>query len=233
TPGLMPGLGLTVNGISDFNSAQLNENQRQITHYGVVALQEKLGPMDFQLSAFQRYSSLYFTPDPLGDLLFNGIAETAYRRSIATGTQFDGSYRVNDQHMVRAGRSLRRTRRAAAGIGAVLQRDGRAVMGPLLCEIACAARERPMLAYDVADRFRSVGWQPEDELAAAASPAAAAPTAKRSNNRLSEPIGSCGSLSPPIRHQEPSIIRATNGNCGSSKPPFDRGSGRDGKATWF
>src|SRR5213078_4132967 len=40
TPGLMPGLGLTVNGISDFNSAQLNENQRQITHYGVVALQE-------------------------------------------------------------------------------------------------------------------------------------------------------------------------------------------------
>src|SRR6266480_7114376 len=103
TPGLMPGLGLTVNGISDFNSAQLNENQRQITHYGVVALQEKLGPMDFQLSAFQRYSSLYFTPDPLGDLLFNGIAETAYRRSIATGSQLDGSYQVSPDHTVRAG----------------------------------------------------------------------------------------------------------------------------------
>src|SRR3954447_7841278 len=97
TPGLSPGLGLAVNGIADFNSATLNENQRQITHYSIVALQEKLGPMDLQLSIFQRYSSLYFTPDPLGDLLFNGIAQNAYRRNIATGTQGDGSFRLKTQ----------------------------------------------------------------------------------------------------------------------------------------
>jgi len=123
TPGLMPGLGLTVNGISDFNSAQLNENQRQITHYGVVALQEKLGPMDFQLSAFQRYSSLYFTPDPLGDLLFNGIAETAYRRSIATGSQLDGSYQVSPDHTVRAGYFLQGERSISSTNSLVLPTD--------------------------------------------------------------------------------------------------------------
>src|SRR5438874_2344787 len=119
----MPGLGLTVNGISDFNSAQLNENQRQITHYGVVALQEKLGPMDFQLSAFQRYSSLYFTPDPLGDLLFNSIAETAYRRSIATGSQLDGSYQVNPDHTVRAGYFLQGERSISSTNSLVLPTD--------------------------------------------------------------------------------------------------------------
>ncbi len=98
-----PSLGLTVNGINDFNSSFLNENQRQITHYGIVALQQKAGDLDYQVSAFQRYSSAYFSPDPLGDLLFNGIAQTAYRRSIATGSQGDASYRLFADHTARFG----------------------------------------------------------------------------------------------------------------------------------
>jgi outer membrane receptor protein involved in Fe transport len=123
TPGLSPGLGLAVNGITDFNSAALNENQRQITHYSIVALQEKLGPMDLQLSAFQRYSSLYFTPDPLGDLLFNGIAQNAYRRSIATGSQADGSYRVNAEHTLRAGYFLQGERSISSTNSLVMSVD--------------------------------------------------------------------------------------------------------------
>jgi outer membrane receptor protein involved in Fe transport len=122
-PGRSPDLGLVVNGITDFDSATMNENQRQITHYGIVALQEKLGPMDFQLSAFQRYSSVYFTPDPLGDLLFNGIAQNAYRRSIATGSQFDGSYRINPEHTVRAGYFLQGERSTFATNSLVLPTD--------------------------------------------------------------------------------------------------------------
>ncbi len=95
--------GLAVNGITDFHSSLLNENQRQITHYAIGALQKKLAGADFQLSVFNRYSSIYFSPDPFGDLLFNGIAQTAYRRSIATGTQGDGSYRLSPEHTLRAG----------------------------------------------------------------------------------------------------------------------------------
>jgi outer membrane receptor protein involved in Fe transport len=95
--------GLVVNGMTDFDSSKLNENQRQITHYAIGAVQKKLDNADFQLSVFNRYSSLYFSPDPLGDLLFNGIAQNAYRRSIATGTQGDGSYRLSPDHTLRAG----------------------------------------------------------------------------------------------------------------------------------
>ncbi|MBV9551415.1 MAG: TonB-dependent receptor, partial [Alphaproteobacteria bacterium] len=102
-PAQTPGPGLTVNGTTTFDSSDLNENQREITHYGIVAVQKKLDDIDFQVSAFNRYSSVYFTPDPLGDLLFNGIAQTAYRRSIATGTQGDGSWRIADDHTLRAG----------------------------------------------------------------------------------------------------------------------------------
>lgn len=102
-PGQMPTTGLTVNGISNFDSALLNESQRQITQYAIGTLQKKIDALDFQVSAFTRYSSVYFSPDPLGDILFAGAAQSAYRRSIASGTQGDGSYRINADHTLRAG----------------------------------------------------------------------------------------------------------------------------------
>ncbi|HEX3861190.1 MAG TPA: TonB-dependent receptor [Stellaceae bacterium] len=120
-PGQVPGLGLTVSGASDFNSSLLNENQREITHYGIAALQKKIDALDFQLSAFTRYSSVYFSPDPVGDLLFNGIAQNAYRRSIATGTQGDGSYRLSPDHTLRAGFLLQGERSIAQTNSLVLE----------------------------------------------------------------------------------------------------------------
>ena len=120
TPGQSPGLGLTVNGTSSFDSSLLDENQREITHYGIASLQKKLDDIDFQVSAFSRYSSVYFSPDPLGDLLFNGIAQTAYRRSIATGTQGDGSWRVTDDHTLRAGYFVQGERSTSATNSSVI-----------------------------------------------------------------------------------------------------------------
>ena len=49
-PGQTPSLGLTVDGISDFNSSLLNENQRQITDFGILALQKQVDGLDFQVS---------------------------------------------------------------------------------------------------------------------------------------------------------------------------------------
>jgi outer membrane receptor protein involved in Fe transport len=103
-PGQTPDLGLTVNGISDFPSALLNENQRQINNYGILALQKRVGDIDLQIAGFTRYSSVYFSPgDPIGGILFDGISQTAYRQSWATGTQGDGSWRINPEHTLRSG----------------------------------------------------------------------------------------------------------------------------------
>jgi outer membrane receptor protein involved in Fe transport len=123
TPGKSPGMGLTVDGVSDFDSGNLNENQRQITHYSILSLQKKSGPLDFQVSAFNRYSSVYFTPDPLGDLLFNGVAQTAYRRSIATGTQGDASLQFNPDMTLRAGFFIQAERSTFATNSLVLPTD--------------------------------------------------------------------------------------------------------------
>jgi hypothetical protein len=54
------------------------------------------------LSAYTRYSWLHFSPDPAGDLLFNGIAQQATRWNAAYGVQADGSWRINEQHTLRA-----------------------------------------------------------------------------------------------------------------------------------
>jgi outer membrane receptor protein involved in Fe transport len=98
-----PTLGFAVNGISDFNSANLNENQHERTDFAIISLQKHVHDIDAQISAYARYSSLSFSPDWLGDLLFNGIAQQATRTNAAYGIQADGSWRINDQHTLRVG----------------------------------------------------------------------------------------------------------------------------------
>ena len=86
-----------------FNSAQLNENQYEDTQYGVLALQRSVNGFDGQLSYFTRYDDLHFTPDPVGDLLLNGIASDISRQAYTNGLQGDASYLVTPTHTVRVG----------------------------------------------------------------------------------------------------------------------------------
>jgi outer membrane receptor protein involved in Fe transport len=90
-------------GITNFNSASLNENQYEDTQFGVLALQRSVNGFDGQISYFTRYNQLHFVPDPVGDLLLNGIASDITRQSFSNGIQGDASYIVNDAHTVRAG----------------------------------------------------------------------------------------------------------------------------------
>jgi TonB-dependent receptor-like protein len=89
--------------LGNFNSAQLNENQFEQTQYGVLALQRSVNGFDGQISYFTRYNNLHFTPDPVGDLLLNGIASDISRQSYTNGIQGDASYLVTPAHTVRMG----------------------------------------------------------------------------------------------------------------------------------
>jgi outer membrane receptor for ferrienterochelin and colicins len=101
--GLQPGLGLVVNGQSAFLSDNLQETQHEAAQYAIVSWQHAEGPLNWQTSLSARYTTLHFAPDLLGDLLYNGIAQDAYKSDTAFGWQTDGSYRVSDAHTVRAG----------------------------------------------------------------------------------------------------------------------------------
>jgi outer membrane receptor protein involved in Fe transport len=96
-------LGLNVNGASTYPSALLNENQQESANFGMLSLQKHTDAVDAQISLFSRNNYLHFTPDPLGDLLFNGISQLATRSDFATGIQADGSWKANDTHTLRGG----------------------------------------------------------------------------------------------------------------------------------
>jgi outer membrane receptor protein involved in Fe transport/opacity protein-like surface antigen len=90
-------------GITNFNSALLNENQYEDTQFGVLALQRSANGFDGQISYFTRYNFLHFMPDPVGDLLINGIASDITRESYTNGIQGDASYVINSAHTIRTG----------------------------------------------------------------------------------------------------------------------------------
>ncbi len=93
-----------LNGQSSFEPAKLDQNQREITHYGLVAYQYAGGALNVQIAPFVRYSQTRFTPDPRGgDLILAGVADTSRLSSLTTGVQADGSYTLSDGHALRFG----------------------------------------------------------------------------------------------------------------------------------
>lgn len=101
-PGQAP--AFTYNGRSTFDSALLDQNQVENTHYGVLAYQYTGDKLNVQVAPFIRYSRTHFTPDPSGgDLIFNGFADESRLSSLALGVQVDSSYALSDSHKLRFG----------------------------------------------------------------------------------------------------------------------------------
>src|SRR5882724_8659032 len=59
----------TAFGVSNFDSSLLNERQKELNQFNVVAYQKSGDGIDYQLSYFNRYSQLHFIPDQIGDLV--------------------------------------------------------------------------------------------------------------------------------------------------------------------
>ncbi|SDG45090.1 MULTISPECIES: TonB-dependent receptor [unclassified Duganella] len=92
-----------VGGASVPDSSQLDERQRELNRFLVLSLQKSVGDLNYQLSGFHQYSELHYTPDPIGDLAYNGVASNTLRSNTANGLQFDASYKLNATHTLRTG----------------------------------------------------------------------------------------------------------------------------------
>jgi outer membrane receptor protein involved in Fe transport len=128
TAGLTPTLGLTdindpYGGGTYYPSADENETQREITHYAVLSYLHSQGAFDFQISSFGRYSSLNFSPDQVGDLLYNGIAQSAYKQDIALGGQAEAAWHLGDSHTIRGGVIVETDRLSSDTTSSVLPED--------------------------------------------------------------------------------------------------------------
>jgi outer membrane receptor protein involved in Fe transport len=103
-PGQVP--MFKVNTLTTFDSTLLDERQREASQFGVLSYRKSGEDFTFQLIGFTRYTSLRFSPDPNGDLIFNGIAQAAKQNNFANGLLAEGSYTLGPAHTLRAGVSL-------------------------------------------------------------------------------------------------------------------------------
>ena len=101
--GLGPEGQLVVNGQYQYLSNDLNETQHELAEFAIVSWQHSQGALDWQTSLAARYTSLHFMPDPVGDLLYNGISQDAFKSDTAFSWQTDASYRLSATHTLRAG----------------------------------------------------------------------------------------------------------------------------------
>ena len=108
--GLQPDGTYAVNGSSAYLSNALNERQLERTAFGQFAYLHNSGPLTYQASLAARYSSLRYRPDTLGELLFNGQAQQAYKQDFAIYAQFDAAYKLGDANTVRGGFVISRDR---------------------------------------------------------------------------------------------------------------------------
>jgi outer membrane receptor protein involved in Fe transport len=90
-------------GPATFDSANLDERQKEQNYYGVVTYQKSVADLNFQISAIGRNSDVHFLPDPVGDLYFNGVASDVNRKLYSGGLQADASYELGDKHTIRGG----------------------------------------------------------------------------------------------------------------------------------
>jgi len=127
--GLAPGIAnadgmpLDVNGQTTYPSAALDENQRELNHFMVLSWQHSKGALDIQTSATARYSSLTFDPDTLGDLIYNGLSQEAYKQNVAYALQSDAAYKLGDVHTLRAGLFLQSDHSKSATVSEVIGLD--------------------------------------------------------------------------------------------------------------
>ncbi len=102
TPDVTPVYQL--NGVASYSSVNLKESQLEQNYFGILALQGKIGEnLNYQIAAFSRYERTQFFPDPIGDLIYNGVASNVFNGDYANGMQGDFSYRLSEAHTIRFG----------------------------------------------------------------------------------------------------------------------------------
>ena len=118
SPGGTP--GFVVDGVSELDSTVVDETQLEQSYFTVLMYKKATAAYGVQVAAYTRYSSLAFHPDPLADLLFNGLSQRIDRSSLATGLQADARYALTPSHTLRAGVLFAADRTTVASTSAVL-----------------------------------------------------------------------------------------------------------------
>jgi outer membrane receptor protein involved in Fe transport len=88
---------------ANYPSSAIDSTLDQQDYYGVLALNGVIGPnADYQLAYSSHYNRENFNPDPIPDLIYQGVAPTIFTSDFSNSLQGDLSYRWGE-HSFRTG----------------------------------------------------------------------------------------------------------------------------------
>ncbi|HTY55611.1 MAG TPA: TonB-dependent receptor, partial [Candidatus Binataceae bacterium] len=91
-PGLTPLFGLAGVNPSRYPSTDINETLNQDYYFGILALSGVIGPsINYQIAYTGAYSTIEFNADPIGDLIYQGVASTSFHSEFDNSLQTDVS----------------------------------------------------------------------------------------------------------------------------------------------
>ena len=159
-PGKSPAFDLA--GVTPPDSTKLDANQRERNNFQVLSFQSSLGDgTDYQISLFNRSSSVHYQPDPVGDLTYNGVAADVVRRNVATGLQFDASKQLNARHTLRGGLFVQRERGSVANASTVFPADDH---GKQTSDVPLTVQDDSRLGGHLFGAYLQDEWQPTQAL---------------------------------------------------------------------
>ena len=159
-PGVAP--QFTLNGKSTFDSAKLDQNQRQQSQFGVLTYQHSGDRVDFQFAPFVRYARARFTPDPQGgNLIFNGGDSDLTQSSLAYGAQTDAGIKLGDRHHLRGGLFYQRERTKTDSINRVFAVDAAGNQASDVPIVIALGQSQSGTSFGA---YLQDEWQPSDNL---------------------------------------------------------------------
>ncbi|MEP7296365.1 MAG: TonB-dependent receptor [Burkholderiales bacterium] len=159
-PGEAPTYALA--GATPPDSQNLDARQRERNTFEVLTFQSSLDTAtEYQVSLFNRTTSVRYLPDAVGDLTYNGVAADVARRNVASGLQFDLSRKLNEQHTLRAGVYLQRERGSVANTSTVFPADAD---GNQTSDVPLTIQDDSRLGGHLAGVYLQDEWQPTKAL---------------------------------------------------------------------
>ncbi len=87
-----------------YPSTAMNSRLDQQDYFGVLALDGVVGEdVDYQLAYSSHYNNQNFHPDPIGELIYNGVSSHVFNSDFSNSLEGDLTYRWNNAHTFGAG----------------------------------------------------------------------------------------------------------------------------------
>ena len=104
TPGQLP--QFTLMNAPPIPSSALNENQNEQRYFAILGYERHFDNLTIRPSLFYSYDRILYTPDAVGDLLYQSVAGRTLNQLSSIGPQFDATYALGDQHLIGFGGRL-------------------------------------------------------------------------------------------------------------------------------